>query len=261
MEHRFLVLGHVYQQGPGQRRQQLQHWDQLPCQVISRINLHRFLFLKMALRSKTTYQSLFRSLQMVLPISNVTKGDQKDQATSSVSLALETASKLRPLKLVYDHDVRLARMPVNCNFRELKLAESSVDSVIVEDTETDKVDSVGMLRLHIVDVGLEQEPPILEEEEKSLATEEIKVDECGSHSSLGGSAVESVDTETDKPEKDAPKEKSGALEDPDFKEVEMDDWLVEFAQLFRSHVGIDSDAHIDLHELGMELCSEPLKIQ
>ncbi|KAJ0955811.1 putative tetratricopeptide-like helical domain superfamily [Helianthus annuus] len=39
----------------------------------------------------------------------------------------------------------------------------------------------------------------------------------------------------------------------------MDDWLFEFAQLFRTHVGIDPDAHIDLHELGMEMCSEALE--
>lgn len=97
---------------------------------------------------------------------------------------------------------------------------------------------VGMFRLHIVDVGPEQEPPILEEEEeeKSLTTEEIKGDESGSHSSLGDYAVESVDAEIDKPGKEAPKEKSRALEDPECKELEMDDWLVEFAQLFQSHL-------------------------
>lgn len=39
----------------------------------------------------------------------------------------------------------------------------------------------------------------------------------------------------------------------------MDDWLFGFTQLFRTHVGIDLDAHIDLHELGMELCSEALE--
>ncbi|CAN8305426.1 unnamed protein product [Cochlearia groenlandica] len=55
------------------------------------------------------------------------------------------------------------------------------------------------------------------------------------------------------------KEKTGSSEDPEMKELEMDDWLFDFAQLFRSHVGIDPDAHIDLHELGMELCSEALE--
>ncbi|CAH1416675.1 unnamed protein product [Lactuca virosa] len=39
----------------------------------------------------------------------------------------------------------------------------------------------------------------------------------------------------------------------------MDDWLFEFAQLFRTHVRIDPDAYIDLHEIGMELCSEALE--
>ena len=63
----------------------------------------------------------------------------------------------------------------------------------------------------------------------------------------------------DKTAKDTPKEKPGTTGDTECKEVEMDDWLFEFAQLFRSHVGIDPDAHIDLHELGMELCSEALE--
>ncbi|GFQ07404.1 hypothetical protein PHJA_002884500 [Phtheirospermum japonicum] len=86
-------------------------------------------------------------------------------------------------------------------------------------------------RLHIVEVNPEQEPPILEEEE----IEEVKPIEIE-------------------------KEKMEASEDePECKEVEMDDWLFEFAQLFRNHVGIDPDSHIDLHEIGMELCSEALE--
>ncbi|KAI8567354.1 hypothetical protein RHMOL_Rhmol02G0115300 [Rhododendron molle] len=222
--------------------------------------------------------------------SNATKDDQKELKSSLVPF--ETAIRWRPLKLVYDHDIRLAQMPVNCNFRvlreivtcrfpssksvlikykdrdgdlvtitctgELKLAESCVDSLILKEPDTDKTDSIGMLRLHIVEVSPEQEPPILEEEEeKPLESEGIKGDESGSQSSLGDSIVETVDTEIGKPEKEAPKEKPS--EDPESKEVEMDDWLFEFAQLFRTHVGIDPDAHIDLHELGMELCSEALE--
>ncbi|CAL5408269.1 unnamed protein product [Camellia sinensis] len=225
--------------------------------------------------------------------SNPTKDNQKEQASSSVSL--ETAIRWRSLKLVYDHDIRLAQMPVNCNFRvlrevvskrfpssksvlikykdndgdlvtitctgELRLAELCVDSIISNEPESDMMDSVGMLRLHIVEVCPEQEPPIVEEEEqeKPLESEGIKGDDSGSHSSLGDSAVETVDTEINKTEKEAPKEKPGTSEDQESKEVEMDDWLFEFAQLFRTHVGIDPDAHIDLHELGMELCSEALE--
>ncbi|CAL9015079.1 unnamed protein product [Prunus brigantina] len=228
---------------------------------------------------------------------NQSKANQKEP--SSVSLSIhgqrsEAANRWRPLKLVYDHDIRLSQMPVNCTFRvlreavtkrfpssksvlikykdndgdlvtitctaELRLAESCADRVIPEDPEIDKADSIGMLRLHIVDVTPEQEPPLLEEEEEKAAENEgIKEDESNSNSSLSESVLEAGDYETDKAEKEAQKEKPGASEDPECKELEMDDWLFEFSQLFRSHVGIDPDAHIDLHELGMELCSEALE--
>ncbi|CAB4275704.1 unnamed protein product [Prunus armeniaca] len=228
---------------------------------------------------------------------NPSKANQKEP--SSVSLSIHgqrsaAANRWRPLKLVYDHDIRLSQMPVNCTFRvlreavtkrfpssksvlikykdndgdlvtitstaELRLAESCADRVIPEDPEIDKADSIGMLRLHIVDVTPEQEPPLLEEEEEKAAENEgIKEDESNSNSSLSESVLEAGDYETDKAEKEAQKEKPGASEDPECKELEMDDWLFEFSQLFRSHVGIDPDAHIDLHELGMELCSEALE--
>jgi tetratricopeptide (TPR) repeat protein len=220
---------------------------------------------------------------------------------------LEVAIRCRPLKLVYDHDIRLAQMPVNCSFRvlrdvvskrfpssnsvlikykdgdgdlvtitstdELRLAESFVDSYLLKEPESDKSDSISVLRLHIVEVSPEQEPPLLEEEEEKLVENEgTKGDESGSHSSLGESVPEVAevaevtevtevpDTDGDKIiKKDASKEKTGVTGENECKEVEMDDWLFEFAQLFRSHVGIDPDAHIDLHELGMELCSEALE--
>ncbi|WCJ20142.1 Octicosapeptide/Phox/Bem1p (PB1) domain-containing protein / tetratricopeptide repeat (TPR)-containing protein [Euphorbia peplus] len=209
---------------------------------------------------------------------------------------LEVAVRWRPLKLVYDHDIRLAQMPVHCTFKvlretvskrfpsaksvlikykdndgdlvtitctaELRLAESSADSLVskVSEPDTNKNDTAGMLRLHIVEVSPEQEPPLLEEEEeKPLEIEGTKGDESGSHSSLDESMPETIDTEVEKAEKEVPKEKTGTTEDPESKEIEMDDWLFEFAQLFRTHVGIDPDAHIDLHELGMELCSEALE--
>ncbi|XP_022954875.1 protein CLMP1-like [Cucurbita moschata] len=206
----------------------------------------------------------------------------------------EPKVQLRPLKLVYDHDIRLAMMPVNCNFKvlreivskrfpssksllikykdsdgdlvtitctsELRLAELCADSLSLKDPEEDKPASIGMLRLHLVEVSPEQEPPLLEEaDEKPVGIEELKGDDSGHASPLGESVAEATDSENDKIDKEVVKEIPGASEDPECKEVEMDDWLFEFAQLFRTHVGIDPDAHIDLHELGMELCSEALE--
>ncbi|KAL0407227.1 UNVERIFIED_CONTAM: protein CLMP1 [Sesamum latifolium] len=234
------------------------------------------------------------------PNAHSSKDNYKEQSTCpSVLLphhekSAQATIRYRPLKLVYDHDIRLAEMPVNCTLKvlrdvvskrfpmskavlikykdsdgdlvtitctaELRLAESSVDNLIPKDPDTDKGDSIGMLRLHIVEVSPEQEPPLLEEEEeKPLESDPAKGDENVSQSSVADSAVEVVDSEIDNTEKTVPNEKTGAPEDPECKEVEMDDWLFEFAQLFRTHVGIDPDAHIDLHELGMELCSEALE--
>ncbi|CAM8993016.1 unnamed protein product [Rhodiola kirilowii] len=205
----------------------------------------------------------------------------------------ETVRPSRKLKLVYDHDIRLAQMPVNCNFKtlretvakrfpssksvlikykdndgdlvtitcteELRLAESFADNVLPGGPECDIPESYGMLRLHVVEVTPDQEPPIVEEEEEPIEPDVTKGDGSVSDSSLNESVLETADTDNVKGEQEPQKDKKCAPEDPELKEVEMDDWLFEFAQLFRTHVGIDPDAHIDLHELGMELCSEALE--
>ncbi|XP_011096015.1 HSP-interacting protein [Sesamum indicum] len=235
-----------------------------------------------------------------VPTGNSGKDNQREQSTSpSGSLPLceqaaHSTMRWRPLKLVYDHDIRRAQMPVNCSFKvlrevvgkrfpmskavlikykdndgdlvtitsthELRMAESCVDDLIQSDPDADKGDSIGMLRLHIVEVSPEHEPPLLEEKEETpLVFEMVKGDENVSQPSLAESAVEAAHSKIDNTEKVAQEEKTGRQEEVDCKEVEMDDWLFEFAQLFRTHVGVDPDAHIDFHELGMELCSEALE--
>jgi hypothetical protein len=41
--------------------------------------------------------------------------------------------------------------------------------------------------------------------------------------------------------------------------VEFDDWLLDFAELFREHLGIDADGHVDLHNEGLEKCNAALE--
>ncbi|XP_062145374.1 protein CLMP1-like [Alnus glutinosa] len=107
-------------------------------------------------------------------------------------------------------------------------------------------------------------PPLLARKVGDGNSDEPPQPPCHVAAQLAGAFFEfsllpiNVLTGINKIENEAQKEKSVA-EDPESKEVEMDDWLFEFAQLFRTHVGIDPDAHIDLHELGMELCSEALE--
>lgn len=213
------------------------------------------------------------------------KGAEQSSSSVAVAVAQEKVTRWRPLKFVYDHDIRLGQMPVNCGFKvlreivrsrfpssksvlikykdndgdlvtvtctaELRLAETAADGLLTKEPESDKSDSVGMLRLHVVDVSPEQEPPLLDEvEEEEVAEEKPPVEEEDIRASL---------SETEVSNEKSDKEKTPSSEDPEMKELEMDDWLFDFAQLFRSHVGIDPDAHVDLHELGMELCSEALE--
>ncbi|RWR84488.1 protein PHOX1-like protein [Cinnamomum micranthum f. kanehirae] len=39
----------------------------------------------------------------------------------------------------------------------------------------------------------------------------------------------------------------------------IDDWIIEYAQLFKNHVGFDSDGYLELHDVGMKLYSEAIE--
>ncbi|CAI9264653.1 unnamed protein product [Lactuca saligna] len=97
-----------------------------------------------------------------------------------------------------------------------------LESILLESKEQHQCHPIstksGVLKLHIVEITPEHEPPLLEEveEEKLVEIESIEVENNGSHS--------------------------------DFK-----------ISYSRTHIGIDPDAHIDLHEIGMELCSKALE--
>ncbi|CDY69227.1 BnaA06g38200D, partial [Brassica napus] len=176
-----------------------------------------------------------------------------EQSSSSVAVvAQEKVTRWRPLKFVYDHDIRLGQMPVNCGFKVLReIVRSrfpSSKSVLIKYKDNDgdlvTVTCTAELRLAETAADVEEEEEV---EEKAVEEEDIRA-----------SLSETV-SETEVSNEKSDKEKTPSSEDPEMKELEMDDWLFDFAQLFRSHVGIDPDAHVDLHELGMELCSEALE--
>ncbi|PKA63578.1 TPR repeat-containing thioredoxin TTL4 [Apostasia shenzhenica] len=213
-----------------------------------------------------------------------------------------TTSKRRPLKLVYDHDIRLAEMPDKCSFKtlreivakrfpssksvlikykdcdgdlvtvtstnELRLAESCIDELGGKETKEGngvaKEDKLKVLRLHVVEVSPEQEPSVPDEEGKCEEEDELlaKDDESSLQSLAENSLAEVIDVNAVNISSEEQIVKEDLKKDcnhVECKEVEIDDWIYEFAQLFRQQVGIDPDAHLDLHELGMELCSEALE--
>lgn len=251
----------------------------------------------------------------------ISENGSQDHKAKCVTQPVKKAQKeikWRPLKLIFDHDIRLAQMPENCKFKELreivrkrfssskavliKYSDLDGDKVTITSTEelrlaesaaaqqaeqknTVNVNVVSApsgesnvtqnmpnqnamncpLKLYVVEVNPEQEPLIEEEEEPVLdgvEDEDDKVEENisglleesndGMIKDLGKELNEQVSQVAEKYKNEDDSQLEG-------KEIEIDDWIFEFAQLFRTHVGIDPDAHVDLHELGMELCSEALE--
>lgn len=41
-------------------------------------------------------------------------------------------------------------------------------------------------------------------------------------------------------------------------EGELEEWILDFASLFREHLGIDAEAHLDQHQEGLDLCNQAL---
>eukprot|EP01018_Ginkgo_biloba_P022893 Gb_31382 [translate_table: standard] len=160
----------------------------------------------------------------------------------------------RALKLIYGHDIRLAQMPANCKLGQLreivrqrypssravliKCRDSEGDLVTITTTEELKwaeasVSMSNSLRLYVVEVDPAQEP-LFEEEHKD--------------------ADPSREQQKKKEVADNWVERSVAG-----KEMKIDKWLFDFGQLFRTHLGIDPEAHIALQDEGMELCSQALE--
>lgn len=231
--------------------------------------------------------------------------------------------QFRPLKLIYDHDIRLSQMLVGCKFGDLrelvkkrfpsskavliKYKDMEGDLVTITSTEElrlaeaaaaveaarNKLSVAGTsspdgaenslsykehqesaievpstvlrpLRLYVVEVPAEQEPTVQEEDHlMDAVTKEI--DQRTEESlSAGDAEIEDFTNVGLKKTEDSKVSLVGKVEKADEgqlngKEIEIDEWLLDFAHLFRMHLGIDPDGHVDLHDLGMELCSEALE--
>ncbi|KAF7148738.1 hypothetical protein RHSIM_Rhsim03G0253200 [Rhododendron simsii] len=154
----------------------------------------------------------------------------------------------RNVKLVFGEDIRWAQLPFSCSI--LKLREvirdrfPSLNAVLIKyrDPEGDLVtvttneelrwaeasaEQHGSLRLYIVEVNPDQDP----------FYEKV----CTKHISLNAGGM------------------MGNGKKTEMRPSCIDDWIIQFAQIFKNYVGFNSDAYLDLHELGMKLYSEAME--
>ncbi|KAK1269507.1 hypothetical protein QJS04_geneDACA005363 [Acorus gramineus] len=166
---------------------------------------------------------------------------------------------MKGVKLVFGEDIRWAQFPADCSvlcLREVvgnkfpgfnavlvKYKDREGDLVTITTTEElrwaeDSVEPQGSLRLYITEVDPERDPLLFEESRNGTDERRVKVSSV-SNGSENGSAREG--------------EQKGV------SSTFIEDWIVQFARLFKNHLGIDSDECLDLHELGMKLYSEAIE--
>ncbi|KAJ4890628.1 Octicosapeptide/Phox/Bem1p (PB1) domain-containing protein / TPR-containing protein [Raphanus sativus] len=168
------------------------------------------------------------------------------------------ATVTRTVKLVHGDDIRWAQLPldscvslvrdiIRVRFPSLKgflikYRDSEGDLVTITTTDELRVaastrEKLGSFRLYVTEVSPNQEPVYdgVNKDESTFAKGSSSVADNGS---VGGDYVESSE-----------KKASACIEH----------WIFQFAQLFKNHVGFDSDSYLDIHNLGMKLYTEAME--
>lgn len=160
----------------------------------------------------------------------------------------------KTVKLVLGEDIRWAQLPASCTIKLVrdivrdrfpglkgilvKYRDTEGDLVTITTTdelrlaESSSGVSGGSLRFYIVEVSPDQEP----------AYEGVSKEEVVKSGDKLGDVIG-----------------NGNAEHGVVKGTCLEDWVVQFARLFKNHVGFDSDSYLDLHELGMKLYSEAME--
>nr|XP_027189423.1 protein PHOX4-like [Cicer arietinum] len=169
-----------------------------------------------------------------------------DLAMRDVRVVLN-AAVTRTVKLIYGEDIRWAQLPVNCSMKMVrdvirerfpglkgvlvKYKDREGDLVTITTTSELRLAEgchvLGSIRLYITQVDLDQEP-------------------CYDEKTSSGNAGENGIADGDR----------GVVAN---RMITVEDWLVQFARLFKNHVGFDSDSYLDIHEVGMKLYSEAME--
>ncbi|CAA6673334.1 unnamed protein product [Spirodela intermedia] len=162
------------------------------------------------------------------------------------------------VKLVLGEDIRFAMLPAECSILQLreivrnrfpstegvlvKYRDQEGDLVTITTTEElrwaeESGDPQGSLRLYLAEVSPDQDPLFLPLSEITRKNSYLNLGSMQNGVYENGSIRSSGERETSC----------------------IEEWIVHFAQLFKNHVGFNSDAYLDLHELGMKLYSEAME--
>ncbi|KAJ6296259.1 hypothetical protein OIU78_024162 [Salix suchowensis] len=168
----------------------------------------------------------------------------EDKVVVEEKLRRKTEEPKKSVKLVFGEDIRWAHLPINCNLLQLRevIAERfpGSEEILIKyrDHEGDLVTITSDEELRWVEASAETQVSI-----KLYLVE----------------ANQKKDPSFDKQKLAT---KNGNMENGKLSENRsycFDEWIVEFAKLFKNHVGFDSDSYLGLHELGMKVYSDAME--
>ncbi|XP_023530345.1 protein PHOX1-like isoform X2 [Cucurbita pepo subsp. pepo] len=183
------------------------------------------------------------------------KAEDKLVVEEKIARALEE-TPMKTVKLVFGEDIRWAQVPVDCTLLQLREAIRdrfpTCPAVLIKyrDEEGDLVTitaneelrmaetakaSQASVRFYIFEVKPEQDP-FYEKFKKDDEVAKCKVEQSSIFEN--GHLLRAKEIKT-----------SSCI----------DDWIIQFAQLFINHVGFESGPCLDLHDLGMKLYSEAVE--
>ncbi|KAJ4709111.1 Octicosapeptide/Phox/Bem1p domain-containing protein / tetratricopeptide repeat-containing protein [Melia azedarach] len=184
-------------------------------------------------------------------------GEIEEKKAEDKGVVEETIKEEEPkktVKLVFGEDIRVAQLPLNCSLLQLREVISdrfpSSRAVLIKyrDEEGDLItittdeelrwaeasaEIQGSIRLYVVEVNPEQDPFYGRFKNEKAHSYDIEQKTLENGNVGNGEKAE--------------------------KGSYLDDWIIEFAQLFKNHVGLDSDNYLNLHELGMKVYSEAME--
>jgi len=182
---------------------------------------------------------------------NVEKKDDVKEVIEEKSSGRSEDIPKKAAKLVFGEDIRWAELPVNCSLFQLrevicdrfprlgavlvKYKDQEGDLITItsdEELRWAETGSQGSIRLYIVEVNPEHDPFFVKLNAKN--GEKVTI----ADSPVYGSVVKANDIIS-----------SSCIED----------WIIRFAQLFKNHVGLESDRYLDFHKFGMKLYSEAVE--
>lgn len=178
--------------------------------------------------------------------------DSKDKVTDkdkdSNEVVKEDKAVTRTVKLIYGEDIRWAQLPVNCSMKLVrdvirdrypglkgvlvKYKDREGDLVTITTTSELRLAEgchvLGSIRLYITQVDLDMEPCY----DEKMSSGEVRGENGVGEGDKGVGAN---------------------------RMITVEEWLVQFARLFKNHVGFDSDSYLDIHEVGMKIYSEAME--